>query len=65
MLETAAGSLARHWCLPEGSPGWSEPPDEDEMQRVVEFCSGRDGAWTYFYRCMSDTANVLDSPGHF
>ena len=62
LLQGTAGRLARHWCLPEDNPGWLPPPGEDDMATVRDICSRRQGAWTYFYRCMSDTANVLEPP---
>jgi hypothetical protein len=62
LLQSTAGILARHWCLPEQDPGWREPPGEEEIARITGLCSSREGAWTYFYRCMSDTANTLQPP---
>lgn len=63
MLEELAGRLARHWCLPPESAGWREAPMEEEISAITAVCTEHDGAWTYFYRCMSDSANTLEPPG--
>jgi hypothetical protein len=63
LLEELAGRLARHWCLPEESTGWRDTPTEEEISALTTICSKHDGAWTYFYRSMSDSANTLEPPG--
>jgi hypothetical protein len=62
VLEQTAGVLARYWCLPEDDPGWLPAPSDSLIGVVQRICLSKDGAWTYFYVCMSDTADVLPPP---
>lgn len=62
VLQETAGVLARHWCLPGDDPGWLPAPSDSLIDLVERICLSKEGAWTYFYACMSDTANALPPP---
>jgi hypothetical protein len=61
-MEEISGRLARYWCMPPGSEEWRQAPAQNEITELIGYCNASPGAWTYFYKCLSDSANALPPP---
>ncbi len=56
-LESAAGELTRYWLVPG-----VEPPGDSVLAEVRAICGEEPAGWSYLYRCITDSATVLEPP---